>query len=114
MVKPSVSPNAGFFVTVQSLEITMAQVTRGRQKLQKKKAKVEEALPLTKDNYVILATGVAVIVIGFILMAAGGVEGFTSLVLAPILLVVGYCVIIPLSILYKKREKKLGPGQPVR
>jgi hypothetical protein len=91
----------------------MAQVTRGKQKLQKKKAKVEEALPLTKDNYLILAIGVAVIVIGFIVMAAGGVEGFASLVLAPILLVAGYCVIVPFSILYKKREKKMGAGQPV-
>jgi len=88
----------------------MAKVTRGKQKLQKKKAKVEEVLPLTKYNYMILALGIAVIIIGFIVMAAGGVEGFASLVLAPILLVAGYCLIIPFSILYKKREKRTGAG----
>jgi hypothetical protein len=91
----------------------MAQVTRGKQKLQKKKAKVEEALPLTKDNYVILGIGVAIIVVGFVVMAAGGVEGFASLVVAPILLVAGYCIIVPFSILYKKREKRQGTGQAV-
>ncbi len=37
-------------------------------------------------------------------MIEGSVEGFLPLVLAPILLVAGYCVIIPLGIMYRKNR----------
>jgi len=36
------------------------------------------------------------------LMYTGTVNSFQSLTLSPVLLVIGYCVIIPISIFYKK------------
>jgi hypothetical protein len=38
------------------------------------------------------------------------VEGFMPLVVAPILLVTGYCVLIPLGILYRQRPDSGAQG----
>jgi hypothetical protein len=43
-------------------------------------------------------------VIGFILMAQEPVDGFLSRTLAPIVLVIAYLVIIPISIIAKNKE----------
>ena len=64
----------------------------------------EEHLPLGRENFIILGIGVAVIIAGYLAMIEGSVEGFLPLVLAPILLVAGYCVIIPLGIMYRKNR----------
>lgn len=68
----------------------------------KRKSQRDEHLPLTKHNFVIMGIGLLVILAGYLAMLEGSVEGFMPLVVAPILLVVGYCIIIPLGILYKK------------
>jgi len=68
----------------------------------------EPQLPLGKQNFLIIGSGIAVILMGYLAMLEGSVEGFIPLVLAPLLLVAGYCVLIPLGILYRKspaREK---------
>lgn len=52
-------------------------------------------LTLQKKNYAIMGLGLATIVAGFISLSAG------SITLAPLLLVVGYCVLIPLGLLLK-------------
>jgi hypothetical protein len=49
----------------------------------------------TKKNYIGFALGIVIIVLGFISLSYG------SITLAPILLVLGYCVIIPVAILLK-------------
>lgn len=54
-----------------------------------------EGLPFTKKNYLIFLVGLLVIVIGYVALGQG------SITLAPILLVLGYCVIIPVAILYR-------------
>jgi hypothetical protein len=61
-------------------------------------------IALTKKNYMIIGLGILLIVIGYILMAANSVDGFLPTVVAPILLVAGYCVIIPLGILIKDKN----------
>jgi uncharacterized membrane protein HdeD (DUF308 family) len=61
-----------------------------------------EHLPLDAGNFRIIGIGIIVIVAGYLAMLEGSVEGVLPLVVAPILLVVGYCVIIPAGILYKK------------
>ena len=71
-------------------------------KRQDRRKQKDEALPLAKENFMIMGVGIVVIVAGYIALAKGPIEGFLPLVLAPILLVLGYCVIIPLGILYKK------------
>ena len=59
------------------------------------KAANAEGLPFTRRNYYIFAVGLAAIIIGYIALAQG------SITLAPILLVLGYCAIIPIAILYR-------------
>ncbi|MER3524606.1 MAG: hypothetical protein C4326_11230 [Ignavibacteria bacterium] len=72
------------------------QIARG------KRSKKVETLPLGPENFMIMGLGVLVIIAGYIALAIGPIEGFLPLVLAPILLVLGYCVIIPVGILFKK------------
>ena len=59
------------------------------------KRKLAQAEPkfFTKRNWQWLIAGAVVIVIGFIALAMG------SITLAPILLVLGYCVLLPIGIL---------------
>jgi hypothetical protein len=61
-----------------------------------------EALPLEKTNFMIIGAGIVVIALGYLAMSEGSVEGFLPITLAPILLVLGYCVVIPVGILYRK------------
>jgi hypothetical protein len=50
---------------------------------------------LGKKNYAILGAGIVTIAAGFISLASG------SITLAPVLLVLGYCVMIPVGLLVK-------------
>ena len=75
-----------------------------RKKEQKRRLQKTEQMPLGRENFMILVTGLGVILAGYLAMLTGGVEGFLPLVVSPILLILGYCVIIPLGILYRKRE----------
>jgi len=77
----------------------------GKAKTSSKRLGAKEALPFTKQNYVLFALGVAVIIGGYIALAQGPADSFSSRTLAPILLVIGYCVMIPVSIMYRKKTK---------
>jgi len=63
------------------------------------------ALPFTKRNYQILGLGLVVIILGYVALSQSPWDGTMPLVVAPILLVLGYCVIIPLGILYRAKEE---------
>ncbi len=82
----------------------MAKPIRKRE--QKHRSIVSEPLPLGRENYIILGAGILVIVAGYLAMLEGSVEGFLSLVLSPLLLVAGYCVVIPIGIMYRKAGAK--------
>jgi len=56
-------------------------------------------------NYSLLIVGFAVIIIGFYIMSIGQWDSFSSLVISPILLVIGYVLIFPASIFYRKRNR---------
>ena len=62
-------------------------------------------LTLNKTNYILFGIGVFAIIAGYIIMAKGDTYSIQSLSVAPIILLIGYLVIIPLSILYKKKKK---------
>ncbi len=65
-----------------------------------KKAKVAtraDEAPFGKKNWMILGAGLVSIILGFITLASG------SITLAPILLVLGYCVLIPVGIMIKDK-----------
>ena len=78
---------------------------------QRRKGVREPQLPLGRQNFLIIGIGIVVILLGYLAMLEGSVEGFLPLVLAPILLVTGYCVIIPLGILYRKSPPREKAGQ---
>ncbi|MBN1826971.1 MAG: hypothetical protein JW958_11975 [Candidatus Eisenbacteria bacterium] len=58
-------------------------------------SKSENSLPFTRRNYTLFGVGIAVILLGFLMLSRN------SITLAPILLVAGYCVLIPLAIALK-------------
>ncbi len=60
----------------------------------------------SKGNFLLLLAGIALIFIGFYLMAVGGVDSFSAVTLAPIFLFIAYVIIIPLAILKKFKNEK--------
>ena len=60
-----------------------------------------DALPFSGKNWIGLAVGLAVIALGYVLLSIPPADGVLSLTLAPLLLVLGYCGIIPYAILCK-------------
>jgi hypothetical protein len=68
------------------------------------------SLPFTRINYLGLGIGLVIVVIGYICLAQPPWDGFVSLTLAPILLFLGYCVVIPVSILLREPKSKASQG----
>ena len=56
-------------------------------------------------NYLLFGIGLLVIITGYLIMAIGETESYQSVKLAPIILILGYCVFIPAAILKKPRDK---------
>ena len=65
-----------------------------------------EALPFSSENYIIFGIGIFLIILGYLALSKGPWNSFWSLTLAPILLVIGYCIVIPVAILYRKKKKE--------
>lgn len=61
-------------------------------------------LPFTKTNYVLFIVGLFVILLGYILMGTGELNSTQSLSVAPIVLLIAYLIIVPVAILYKKKD----------
>ena len=55
----------------------------------------KENWPYGKKNYIIFALAILVIIIGFVTLGQG------SMTLSPILLVIGFCVLIPMALIMK-------------
>ena len=73
-----------------------------------RKPRKDDLFPFGRENYLILLAGVVVIVLGYVALSGDQVEGFMPLTLAPILLIIGYCVIIPIGIMYRKKAPRAG------
>ena len=54
-----------------------------------------------KKNYMLFGIGLLIVIVGYILMATGETESFQSVKLAPTILLIGYTIIIPISIFYR-------------
>jgi hypothetical protein len=70
-------------------------MAKAREKTRGLQEQEEQGLPFTKKNYLVFGLGVLSVILGFITLSQG------STTLAPVLLILGYCVIIPISILLK-------------
>jgi len=75
-----------------------------KEKATKRKLQREDILHLEPINYKIIILGIIVIVLGYIALSTSPWDGFWSLTAAPIILVIGYCVIIPVGIMYKRKK----------
>lgn len=73
--------------------------------MQRRKQRIE-TLPFKKANYQIMGLGILIIVLGYVALSQSPWDGFLPLVVAPILLILGYCVLIPLGILYRPKQEQ--------
>ncbi|MXZ09871.1 MAG: hypothetical protein F4Y79_10535 [Gemmatimonadetes bacterium] len=69
-------------------------------------------LPYSERNMWLFGLGLATIALGYVFLSLPPVDGFMSLTLAPLLLVLGYCVLIPIALL--SGNKKDEPSTDVR
>ena len=67
-------------------------------------------IPFTSKNLKIFIAGLLAIGLGYVLLSIPPADGFLSLTMAPILLVLGYCVIIPVSLLLKDTRPSPSDG----
>ena len=65
------------------------------------KDKLNFQWPYKRKNYVLFGIGVFVIILGYLIMYLGEVNSFQSLTLSPIILLIGYLIIIPYALLHR-------------
>jgi hypothetical protein len=63
-------------------------------------------MPFEDKNIMIMLVGVGIIGLGYFLMSQGDAMGFVSLTLAPIVLCIGYLIVVPYGIMFGAREFK--------
>jgi hypothetical protein len=61
---------------------------------------------MEKKNIVLIALGIFLLVIGFFCLAQGPAENPVSLTVAPIVLMIAYLIVIPVGILWGKKDQK--------
>lgn len=80
-----------------------------RGKVPEKKAVHGRPIPseigFTSANMILFAVSFLVIIAGFYFLSRG------SITLAPILLVLGYCVLVPLAVIYRPKGAKSREGR---
>jgi len=81
----------------------MSAVKSGRQRAQRRAQEADLGFSWGLANSALLALGVGVLAVGYVALSQG------SITLAPVLLVLGYCVLIPGSLLF--RGRKTGSGE---
>ncbi len=52
-----------------------------------------------KNNYILLGVSLALLAVGYFLLSQGPVDGILSKSVAPVVLVVTYCAVLPYAIL---------------
>ena len=57
----------------------------------------------TYINYTIFLIGVLFVLCGYILMYTGEVNSVQSTKISPFFLIFGYCILIPIALIYKKK-----------
>ncbi len=87
----------------------MAKQKKGEKRKQVQKQKPREgSLALGRRNVWLMMAGIVVILLGYLLLGRGSISA------APFLLVLGYCVLVPLSIMLwvrqpdKKSDSEMG------
>lgn len=65
----------------------------------------EPLLSFTRTNYLFMAAGAVLAIVGFMLLRGGDIS------LAPLLLVIGYCALFPLGIIWRDRTPSESAGE---
>ena len=73
-------------------------------KKQSKVVHLFEGWAFGKTNYLIFLGGLLLIVFGYIIMAMGEVDSFQSIILAPIMLFIGYIATLPIALIYRTKK----------
>ncbi len=79
-------------------------------KKQNKPRKEDRVWPYTRVNAYLALAAMATLIAGYVALGVKPWNSWVSLNVAPILLVIGYCVLVPAAIIYHKREPK--PAKP--
>jgi len=80
--------------------------TGGRRKNQRRGAKNRGAMVFERRNYVLLLLGIALVVVGYVIMRMENeVDGFISLYVAPLMILGGYLEII-YAILWRPKKEE--------
>ena len=66
-----------------------------------------ESWDFSTINYVLFGIGLALIIVGYFVMAAGEVNSFQSLTLAPIMLFIAYIIVIPAALIYREKSSEV-------
>ena len=71
-----------------------------------------ESWSFSTVNYYLFGIGLALIILGYIVMASGEVNSDQSLTVAPIILFVGYIIFLPAALIYRDKnlENEENPG----
>ncbi len=70
-------------------------------------------MPFEQSNIVYILIGIGVVTLGYIIMGMSETMGFLALDVSPIVLLLGYLVVIPMGIMYGARRKKIVTQQVV-
>jgi uncharacterized membrane protein YbhN (UPF0104 family) len=57
-------------------------------------------------NYKLFGLSLVLIILGYICLAQGPVDNHLSLSLAPLILVVTYCILLPIAIIWPIKQKE--------
>ena len=76
-------------------------------KKEEKNVHLFEGWTFSKKNYVLGGIGLATIIFGYVIMASGTVNSFQSLTLAPIMLFIGYIIVIPAALIYREKSPEV-------
>lgn len=71
------------------------------------RSKVAWVHPWTKRQFIMIGAGIGVIILGFLLLATGigsSWDNPLAVSVAPVVLVVGYCVVIPIAIMLNGKK----------
>jgi len=66
-----------------------------------------ESWDFTTTNYILFGIGLALIIVGYLVMATGEVNSFQSLTLAPIMLFIAYIIVIPAALIYREKSPEV-------
>jgi len=64
-------------------------------------------MPFEQKNIMFILIGIGVITLGYIIMGTSETMGFMALNVSPIVLLLGYLVVIPIGIMYGAHRKKV-------